>query len=343
MANATFPHVYQRLLDGVDFLNFDMSWVLSVGCFLEVDFHDRLLWMTITPVVMMCFLGLTYAIAVRKYGRSSEMSLRNARQKHVSMVLLVTFLVYSSVSSVVFKMFVCDDLDDRKIYLRADYTITCDSPKHRALQIYASLMIFLYPVGIPTLYACLLFTHRRILQNEKGREESLEVMSTLDLWKPYKPRHFYFEVVECGRRVLLAGVVVFIYPNTTSQIAVTLALAVVAGFVSESIAPYKSKWDAWISRIGHVVVIASMYLALLLKIDVSNENTKSQKTFEIILVAVHGCMILAVIVEAVLMAAVSLRAEKQREDPNPRRRHSPKFRVKIDPSLDEGDDGKYKL
>ena len=86
-----------------------------------------------------------------------------------------------------------------------------------------------------------------------------------------------------------------------------------------------------------------MYLALLLKIDVSNENTKSQKTFEVILVAVHGCMILAVIMEAVLMA-VSLRVEKQREDPNPRRRHSSKFRVKIEASRDEGDDdGKYEL
>ena len=314
----TFPHVYQRLLDEVDFLNFDMSWVLSVGCFVEVSFHDRLLWTTITPVVLICFLGLTYAVVVRKYGgRSSEIALRNARQKHVSMALLITFLVYSSVSSVVFQMFACDDLDDHKLYLRADYTITCDSPKHRALQIYASFMIFLYPVGIPTLYACLLFRHRRILQSESDREESLEVMPTLDLWKPYKPKNFYYEVVECGRRILLAGVVVFIYPNTAAQIAVTLALAVVAGFVSESIAPYRSEWDAWVNRVGHVVVFASMYLALLLKIDVSNENTKSQKTFEVILVAVHGCMILAVFVEAVLMAAVSLRAEKQREDPNP--------------------------
>ncbi|CAN0440774.1 unnamed protein product, partial [Ascophyllum nodosum] len=60
VANVTFPHVYQRLLDGVDFLNFDMSWVLSVGCFLKVNFHDRLLWTTITPVVLICFLGLTY-------------------------------------------------------------------------------------------------------------------------------------------------------------------------------------------------------------------------------------------------------------------------------------------
>ena len=204
-------------------------------------------------------------------------------------------------------------------------------------------MIVLHPVGIPTLYACLLFRHRRTLQSERGREESPEVMPTLDLWKPYKPQHFYYEVVECGRRILLAGVVVFIYPNTAAQIAVTLALAVLAGFASESIAPYQSKWDTWINRIGHVVVFPSMYLALLLKIDVSNENTKRQKTFEVILVAVHGCMILSVFVEAVFMV-VFLRAEKQREDPNPRPRHSSKFRVKIEASLREGDyDGKYEL
>ncbi|CAN0497746.1 unnamed protein product [Laminaria digitata] len=46
------------------------------------------------------------------------------------MMLLLTFLVYSSVSSILFQMFACDDLEDGKNYLRADYRVECDSSQH---------------------------------------------------------------------------------------------------------------------------------------------------------------------------------------------------------------------
>ena len=331
------PNGYQSFLEGVNFLNFDLSWVFSIGCFLEVDFHDRLLWTTIAPVVMIGLLGGTYAVAVRKHRRSPETVLRDIWHKHVSTALLVTFLVYSSVSSVVFQMFACDDLDDDKSYLRADYRLECDSPKHRTLQVYAGLMILLYPLGIPSLYAFVLFSNRHILRDTQSRKETSAVRPMSDLWKPYKPQRFYYEVIECGRRIMLTGVIVFIYPNTAAQIAVTLAISVVFMIVSEVLAPHESHWDAWINRTGHIVIFTSMYVALLLKVDVSGENTTSQKTFENFLIAAHGCMVLVVLVEAVLMA-LSLRAGKHTEDPTPRLRNSSSFRPAIQASLYEEDE-----
>ena len=316
---------------------------MSTGCFLDINFHDRLLWTTIAPIATMGLLGVTYAIAVHANRGSPEIALRNARHKHVSAALLVTFLVYSSASSVVFQMFACDDLDDGKRYLRADYTIECDSRMHRMLQVYASFMIVLYPVGIPALYTGILLKNRKLLQHKEDREDSLVVRSTADLWKPYKPQAFFYEVVECARRILLAGVVVFIYPNTAAQIAVTLAIAVVFVFVSEGMAPYESQWDAWISRIGHAVVFASMYLALLLKVDVSGENSSSQTTFEAILVGAHGCMVLAVMLEAVIMA-VSVKNEKPEADPRPTLRRSSTSIIRVQASpYDDDDDCKEEL
>lgn len=313
VANVTFPSVYQKFLDGIDVLNFELSWVVSAGCFLEVDFHDRLLWTTVGPAVIMCLLGMTYAIAIQRNRGLPEIALRNARDKHLSMALLVTFLVYSSASSVVFQMFACDTLDDGNRYLRADYTILCDSPKHRFFEVYASFMIAIYPVGIPVLYTGLLLKDRRLLQDQKGRVDSLVVRPTSGLWQPYRPNRFYYEVIECARRILLAGVVVFIYPNTAAQIAVTLAIAVVFVFVSEGMTPYESPWDTWISRIGHAVIFASMYLALLLKVDVSSDNNNSQRLFETILVASHGSMVLAVVIE-IIATVFSVKTEEEQEN-----------------------------
>lgn len=330
VANVIYPDVYQHFLEGVDLLNFDLTWIIAAGCFFDVDFHDRLLVSTIGPIIVIGLLGGSYAVAFRR-NRGSEVALRTVRHKHASMVLLLTFLVYSSVSSVLFQMFACDPLDDGKNYLRADYRIECDSSKHKNLQIYAGFMILLYPVGIPALYTVLLFRNREVLKDIASREDALSVKSISDLWKPYKPGRYYYEVIECGRRILLTGVVVFILPNTAGQIAVTLMIALFFVFVSEALAPYESRWDIWVNRTGHAVVSTSMYLALLLKVDVSKEQARSQKIFEAILVTVHACMILAVVVESMVLT-FSLGME-ERDDPQPRITREKRFRWNKEASL----------
>ncbi|CAM9697984.1 unnamed protein product, partial [Ascophyllum nodosum] len=57
VANVTFPNVYQDFLDGVNILNFDLSWVASPGCFMNYDFYNRLLLTTIGPVGTTGLLG----------------------------------------------------------------------------------------------------------------------------------------------------------------------------------------------------------------------------------------------------------------------------------------------
>ncbi|CAM9468153.1 unnamed protein product [Ectocarpus sp. 6 AP-2014] len=310
VANVTYPDVYQELLDVLDVFNFDLGWLLSAGCVVDMNFHDRLLVSTISPIVALLLLACTYAAAARA-NRGDPEKLNIIWNKHVTMVLLLTFFVYSSVSSTLFRAFACDDLDYSKDYLRADYSIECDSSAHRGIQVYAGFMILIYTVGIPALYAELLFKNRDVLKDEDpDREEPPRVKSISNLWEPYKPAVFYYEVIECFRRVLLAGVVVFIYPNTAAQIAVTLLIAFAFALLSEGLAPYASRWDTWISRIGHIVVFLSMYVALLLKVDVSDERASSQEVFEGVLVAVHVCMILVVLVEAAVQAW-SLRQERR--------------------------------
>ncbi|CAM9586557.1 unnamed protein product, partial [Laminaria digitata] len=162
-------------------------------------------------------------------------------------------------------------------------------------------MLALYTVGIPLYYATLLIRNRDVLTDEVGREANVRVKSTTDLWNPYKPDLFYYEVIECCRRIRLAGVVVFIYPNTAAQIAATLLLVVLFIFVSEALAPYSCRQDAWVNRTGNVIILLNMYVALLPKLDMSNEEASSQRIFSNILVSAHACMISAVVIEAVAL------------------------------------------
>ncbi|CAM9774589.1 unnamed protein product [Ectocarpus sp. 6 AP-2014] len=327
VANVTYPDVYQNFLNGLEVFNFDLSWILSAGCVVDVDFHDRLLMATVGPIFAALLLACTFAAAVRIH-RGATDTLENVRHKHVFMVLLLTFFVYSSVSATLFRTFACETLEDGKTYLLADYRIECDSSKHKRFEVYAGFMVLLYTAGIPALYSFLLFRDRDVLKGKEAAGQDLRprATSTSDLWKPYKPSVFYYEVVECARRVLLAGVVVFIYPNSSAQIAITLALAFIFVLISEGLAPYASRWDTWINRMGHVVVVASMYLALLLKVDVSKERSSSQGVFEAVLVVAHVVMVVVVVVET-LVLALALRAGRRggqhlQEDRWPRFRNS---------------------
>lgn len=84
------------------------------------------------------------------------------------------------------------------------------------------------------------------------------------------------KVVECFRRIALTGFAVFIYHDSSAQIAIVLMLAAVFMVISEIMAPFAKSLEMWLYRAGHYVVFASMYLALLLRVDVSGEREQSQ-------------------------------------------------------------------
>lgn len=47
--------------------------------------------------------------------------------------------------------------------------------------------------------------------------------------------------------------------------------------VSEVLSPFARSVEMWLYRTGNYVVFASMYLALLLRVDVSDERSQSQE------------------------------------------------------------------
>ena len=289
--------------------------MLSAGCLADVDFHGRFLIMTIGPILAILVLSGTYSYVSRRHA-ASEDTLQIAQHKHVSAVLFIMFLVYTSASSVVFQMFDCDALDDGNSYLRADYTVKRSGPRQRVLTVFAGFMMLVYPFGIPAFFAFLLFKNRTLLLDKADRADELSVRSISDLWEPYKTSRFYYEVIECSRRIMLMGVTRILDDDSGAQIAVTLMIAIIFTVISEGLAPYESNFDAWINRLGHAVVVFSIYFALLLKVNISKDSQASQRAFEVLLVVTHVLLVFTTFIEATL-TSYSLRKE-QVEDPWPR-------------------------
>ncbi|CAM9722896.1 unnamed protein product, partial [Discosporangium mesarthrocarpum] len=214
-------------------------------------FHDRLLVVTLASIAAIALLGVTFTTAARRC-RESPAAMGKIRNRHVAAALLLSFVMYTPVSAMIFRMFVCDSPSDGNSYLRADHRMVCTSAKHRVLQVYSVFMAVVYTGGIPFLYLYVLLHWAIVphIQDVTGSRERpivswLQVIIRHDrqkvigvLWKPYRAEVFYFEIIECGRRIMLSGVVVFILPGTAAQIAISFIVALLFTLLSEVLRPY---------------------------------------------------------------------------------------------------------
>lgn len=301
-----YPSIYTKFLSILDFVDLNIGFILSFACVVPTNFYDRLLFATLGPAVILAAVALVYLIATRRRLRSPS-ALRTVQRRHLSVALLVMFWVYSSVSHTIFQTFACDRLDDGVSYLRADYSLVCFTSKHRSFEVYAAVMALVYPLGVPITFLWWLLQNRKLLSKRPAKAEALDddVEVFRDLWEPYRPRCFFYEIVEYARRSLLTGLSVFIFPGSSAQIAIVLLLATAFSLLFEMLSPFRRWTDAWLYRAGNCVIFLSMYLALLLKVDVSKEENQSQVVFAGLLIAGHVVLVLAVILQSLFWVTES--------------------------------------
>ncbi|CAM9262163.1 unnamed protein product, partial [Laminaria digitata] len=294
-----YPEVYKAFVSKLNPINLDIDFVLSSSCLVATDFYDRLLFATTTPLLVIALLAGSYLIG-RYVNRSSEFALRAVRHKHMSAVLYVAFVVYSPVSYIIFQTFSCDQLDDGNTYLRADYSLSCLTSRHSWYETYALVMAGVYPIGIAAVFTCFLVRHRLDLV-KPGRATIVHLEPLRGLWVAYKPSRYYFEVVECGRRVILTGIAAFVYPSSAAQLAIVLLLAVVFVFLSEALSPFERRVDMGLYRWGNGIIVASMYVAFLMQVDVGTNTTEALLTFSGVLIAANAFMVVTVMIQTALL------------------------------------------
>jgi hypothetical protein len=128
ITGTQYPSIYGDYLKWLDIINLNISWFLSIGCILHVNFYAKLLVTTLAPLVVVAVIGVIHlraryvhrlVNAIQEPATAPQRSFRtdalqHATAKHVSAFLTFTFLIYSTVSTVVFQTFACDYFDDTK-------------------------------------------------------------------------------------------------------------------------------------------------------------------------------------------------------------------------------------
>ncbi|CAN0355668.1 unnamed protein product, partial [Scytosiphon promiscuus] len=157
-----YPELYQTFVSKLNPVNLDLDFVFSYSCLVSNGFYDHLVFVTIAPLLALVILAGKYFFGLKR-NSSSESAIREVRHKHQAVVLFVAFLVYSPVSYKILQTFGCDELDDGKTYLRADYCLSCATSRHSWYKVYALIMVAVYPIGITVAFTGLLIWYRRDL------------------------------------------------------------------------------------------------------------------------------------------------------------------------------------
>ncbi|KAG5181749.1 hypothetical protein JKP88DRAFT_320820 [Tribonema minus] len=303
ITGLTLPLQYLEFLRAVDFFSLDMRWLTSPGCAADINFYGRLLVTTLAPLAItaLLFTPRFYLRIISRRRHVVAPKLRQVVARDVNAFLVFTFLIFSGVSLTIFETFGCDKLEyTGKSYLRADYSLECGDAKglHTKYSIYAAFMIAVYPVGIPVLYASILW-RSAVKQRDRMQLPSRLASASSFLWRPYKGRAFYWEPLECLRRLMLAGLLVFIMPGKPGQSAVACLFAFLTGMAYEQIHPHQQGMDKWLYTLGYGILFTSMFTSLLMQVHWVEGD--SEKAIGSLLIALNVLLLVMALAQVALV------------------------------------------
>ena len=211
-------------------LGFDLLTTVPLECIGGGGFLPQLVVYLLLPLVV---LGISYPLVVprgqrhvhraenrgSRASRAQELVGRNFRQG-LPLALLISFLAFPVVSTKAFQAFPVEHLGD-DAYMKADYRVANGSSKQRLIKLWAYLAILLYPLGIPLMYACLLYQVRHTLWNC----ELSPLASALNfLHTPFRPEFFWWELVLVTQKLFIVGFFVLdpFYPGSFGQLCFIL-------------------------------------------------------------------------------------------------------------------------
>jgi len=329
--NLTIPvglEHYTKWLDVLE-LPADLDDMLVPGSCMG-GYRSRLWFGSMWPIVLVaffasCFVGYEFHLQRSRGAVDDEERARGAGavvlaglQRCLPLALGVSFVVVPSASMRLFQTFRCDsfqyDVGEVREYLHDDYTLNCQSDEYDATRSTAAFLLLIWPVGIPLLYAALLYASRKALL--KGMRTTLSD-ATHFLSGDYEATKFWWEPVEMCRKLLLTGWLLLV-DSTAEQTRVVVALLLSIFFLMLRLAvkPLANGNDEALSTTSEVSLIL-LYISVLI-IKACTTSTEVCETFGfgessegIFLFFVFFGVSMLIVLLAVYIAAGSWQAAKE--------------------------------
>ena len=139
--------------------------------------------------------------------------IHDTRSDAIGRLFLCVFIMYPGLTNKIFEGFMCRDLGDVAV-LHSDYTTECYTASWYATASLCGVLGVLWPIGLPAL---LYFSMRKDLDLIKSGDED-----TLKFWDfaigDYGPDHWYWEVVELLRKMIMVGAIGLLGRGSIAQV-----------------------------------------------------------------------------------------------------------------------------
>jgi len=104
VASVTYPDVYGAFVNYIDVIDLDLSWIVSARCWVDTNFYDELLGTTIGPLAVAGLVLLSFKVRSRKCPAGDQERRSRINHTHTAFMYLISFLIYSRVSSTIFQV-----------------------------------------------------------------------------------------------------------------------------------------------------------------------------------------------------------------------------------------------
>ncbi|GMH53428.1 hypothetical protein TrRE_jg10032 [Triparma retinervis] len=286
--DVVLPTNFVNFLALFNIFNFSFVELFDIGCSIRVTAYHVMLSGTLVPLV--CCVPILFIWIyhyVKEEAHASRITRKTLKMNSVSLLLSMTYFFLPGTSMSLFAVFPCDTLDDETRWVKSDYSLDCsESNENRRLNlVYAGIMLVVYPIGIPLVYAIVLFKNRSKLNPKRNnnlvldrrgvgyedyeakviaqREEDQGIQHTIFLWGSYRPCAWWYEIFECLRRLALTGALVFIRQGSITQMAIGVLICICSGFVFALVWPYATFRDNALGMMSHCQLTGTLFSALL--------------------------------------------------------------------------------
>ena len=320
------PESFTSFIQALKVFDFNIISIMPFSCVSPTDYVDTLMFSTLWPLMFGALLFIIFVghflwerRTVLKSNDKKKIGLlmyrlsARLRVKYFTLFLLLTYFILPSVTTSIFAMFPCinvdpdavDDLDD--YYLIADTSISCTSPRYFLGVTYAAIFILIYPIGIPFLYYYLLNKKKEEIKsrnniNPNTLRNSVKMLEFL--YKSYKPSAWYFEVVETFRRLFLTAFISVIAAGTPAQAILAMVATLIFMRLYVAVNPFPSDDERLMSEAGQYQIYITFLAALIIQNNLL--GTSVNELIGILLILVNN----GVLVFSVYFEIQSLRETK---------------------------------
>ena len=322
-----FPRGYSGMLSVIGLAGLNFGWV-PLDCHFSAHYYERMALTTLASIIVGGMLLCCYLILSRNGNGSSSFSL---------LLNFMHFLLPVCASSAL-AVFRCDTFSSEGIsYMVIDYSLICESNGHKSGQrlfweIYAILMVLVFPIGVPLTFGILLY-HRRYDLCPKMREygtsyifirqddwaHDVEIISESRrnrcahlafLTDIYKPHCFWFEVAESLRRVALGSMLMLFDNASLTQCTIAIIFCLGGIKVHNYYEPFIDNDDGRLAEGTHWQLFTIFFIVLSISGNVI--PTQNEDDLGFLLVAITGFSLVMMLI--ILARRVYLRTKKKDAD-----------------------------